>query len=143
MDKHGFSADDWNDTRSRVAALPLGLSGMGLRKHSQMRFFAFWGAAARAVERFTMTSDVGLAHPVKISPEASYAKHIEDAWSVITSAYPETLKPKNNHPPLMPASGNINTFLDYYSCPSDRLYGDCVRVCTTYSVPPNKNTYYS
>ena len=70
IDKHGFSTDDWNETRSRVAALPLGLSGMGLRKHSQTRYFAFWGAAARAVERFTMTSDMVLAHPLKISPES-------------------------------------------------------------------------
>ena len=42
---------------------------------------------------------------------------------MITSAYPETLKPKNNHPPLMSPSGNIHTFLDYYSYPSDKFSG--------------------
>ena len=76
-----------------------------------------------------MTSDEGLVHPLEISSDSSYATHIKDACNVITSAYPETLKPKNNHPPLLHPSGNIQAFLDYYSCPSEKFSGigfECV-----------------
>ena len=97
------------------ASLPIGFSGIGLRKHQALRFFAYWSAAARAVERFTLVDEDNLVRPLKISPTSSYATQLKSIWTTITTAYPETLKPKHNHSPLLPPAGDIKTILSYYS----------------------------
>lgn len=119
VNKHKFTREDWTGNIAMHASLPIGFSGMGLRKHHAIRPFAYWSAAARAVERFTLTDDDNLVHPLNISPTSPYASQLKDIWSTITSAYPETLRPKHNHSHLMPPTGDINTILKYYSKPSN------------------------
>ena len=68
INKHEFTSTDWTSRVCEVASLPQSYSGVGLKKHKHLRYFAYWNAAALAVEKFTMKTLDNTAHPLLISP---------------------------------------------------------------------------
>ena len=118
--KHSFTASEWDPIISAHASLPLKKSGNGLRKHQTIMFYAYWGAASRAVDRFTMSTNLKSTTPLNVSNQSLYAIQLRDVWKTISRAFLETLVPHKKMPALLSGSGDFNSIVSYYKWYDDK-----------------------
>ena len=130
LKKHSFSILEWDDSKSIQSSLPLRKSGNGLRKHHKTCFFAFWGAAARAADYFSILNDDDASSSLKISDDCLYANHLLDTWNTISKGLPKSTKPFKSKFAYLPDSGDLFSVHNYY-----RWYADKSSLKAYYLVP--------
>lgn len=84
LTKHEFQADSLSPSMYAQLSIPLSHGGMGLRKHEDTCIYAFFGAAARAAQRFNTTISQANINVINLSPSSPYATHLTSTLSAIS-----------------------------------------------------------
>ena len=82
---------------------------MGLTNHSDVAWFSFWSAAARAADYI---SESGIV----LSELSQYSRHVRENFRAVALKYPELTVVKSlKRAPLLPRTGNYSDFTSFYA----------------------------